>query len=179
MISNPVALLAKLPILADCNNNPPPHCHDLHHQPFVCLPMSRGYELPETVHAQIVVLKLRGDSWTEIGDFLEVKSNIVRKTFKRWETTESFSSCSRAGHPKSFDEHDVRHLARHITATRDTRRQALGEIKNALNLTLCPKTLRNIITKHIGLGHRIKRKKPWLRPVQKEARLKFARDHIH
>jgi hypothetical protein len=71
------------------------------------------------------------------------------------------------------------HLARYITATQDTRRQALSEIKNALNLTVYPKTHHNVITKDIGLGHRIEQKKPWLRPEQKEARLKFARDHIH
>jgi hypothetical protein len=55
----------------------------------------------------------------------------------------------------------------------------LGEIKNGLNLAVGPKTLRNVVTKDIGLGRRIEWKKPWLRPEQKVARLKFARDHIH
>jgi transposase len=141
--------------------------------------MSRGYEVPETVRAQIVILKQRGDSWAWIGSFLGVHPETARKVYERWEETRCFSSAPRAGRPKSFDERDVRHLARHITSSRDTRRQALGEIKNALNLTVCPKTLRNVITKDIGLGHRIERKKPWLRPEQKLARLKFATEHIN
>ena len=140
--------------------------------------MSRGCELPETLRAQIVVLKQVGKSWAEIGAFLGVNSHIARKVYLKWEETKCFSSTQRSGRPKSLDIRDVRHLARHITSSRDTRRQALGEIKNALNLTVCPKTLRNVITKDIGLGHRIERKKPWLRPEQKVARLKFARDHI-
>jgi transposase len=109
--------------------------------------MSRGYELPETLRAQIVILKQRGDSWAEIGEFLHVNSHTARKVYLKWEETRCFSSTPRAGRPKSFDERGVRHLARHITSSQDTRRQALGEIKNALNLTVCPKTLRNVITK--------------------------------
>src|SRR5438046_6591292 len=31
----------------------------------------------------------------------------------------------------------------------------------------------------MGLGHRIEQKRPWLSARQKEARLKFAQDHIH
>jgi transposase len=141
--------------------------------------MSRGYELPETLRAQIVVLKQISKSWAEIGAFLGVDRHTVRSTYLRWEETKCFSSTPRSGRPKSLNIHDVRHLARHITSSRDTRRQALGEIKNALNLTICLKTLRNVIIKDIGLGHRIEQKKPWLRPKQKLARLKFARDHIH
>ena len=140
--------------------------------------MSRGTELPETLRAQIVVLVLRGDSWAKIGAFLGVKPDTVRKTFLRWEKTKCYTSSPRPVRPKSLDERDIRHLTRHITANQDTRRQALGEIKNALNLPVCSKTLCTVITKDIGLGHRIEWKKPWLRPAQKEAWLKFAREHI-
>ena len=143
----------------------------LHHVPppatFVCLAMSSGSELPETLRAQIVVLVLRGDSWAKIGAFLGITPDTVRETFLRWEKAKCYTSSPRPGRPKSLDERDIRHLTRHITANRDTRRQALGEIKNALNLPVCSKTLRTVITKDIGLGHIIERKKPWLRPVQR------------
>jgi hypothetical protein len=152
------SLLGNRLILAH-RNNTPHHQHDLHPRHFVCLPISRGSELPETLRAQIVILKQRGDSWAWIDAFLGVLPETARKTYQRWEETRCFSSAPRAGRPKSFDERAIRHLARHITSSRDTRRQALGEIKNALNLTVCPKTLRNVITKDIGLGHRIERKK--------------------
>ena len=81
--------------------------------------------------------------------------------------------------PKVLDERDIRHIVRHITSNRDTRRQALSNITNQLQLSVCPKTLRKTIVEDIGLGHRIERKKPWLRPEQKAARLRFALDHIH
>ena len=50
---------------------PHPH-HDLHPSTFVCLQMSRGCELPETLRAQIVILKQIGKTWTEIGDLFHV-----------------------------------------------------------------------------------------------------------
>ena len=154
-----------------------PHHH--HHQTFVCLPMSHGPELPETLRAQIVILKRRGDSWKDIGALLGVHPETVRMTFLRWETSGCFSSSPRVGRPKSLTERDVRHIAKHITTNRDTRRQALGDITNVLNLSVCPKTLRKTITEDIGLAHRIERKKPWLSPQQKTDRLKFALEHIH
>jgi transposase len=141
--------------------------------------MSRGCELPETLRAQIVILKERGDSWVEIGAFLGVHPRTAREVFLRWKTSESFSSKPRSGRPKSLTERDIRHIAKHITSNRDTRRQALGDITNVLNLSVCPKTLRKTITEDIGLAHRIERKKPWLGPQQKSDRLKFALDHIH
>jgi transposase len=117
--------------------------------------MSRGCELPETLHAQIVILKRRGDSWARIGAFLGVHPRTAREVFLRWETSGSFSSGSRSGRPKSLTERDVRHIAKHITSNRDTRRQALGDITNVLNLSVCPKTLRKTITEDIGIGHRV------------------------
>ena len=159
---------------------PPPLLQPhLHHAIFVYLPMSRGTELPEILRAQIVILTQRGDSWAEIGAFLGVHPDTVRKTYLRWEINKTFSSASRSGRPKSLTERDVRHIAKHITSNRDTRRQALGEIINVLYLSVCPKTLHKTITNDIGLGHRIERKKPWLSPQQKADRLKFALDHIH
>ena len=58
---------------------PPHHQHDLDPRPFVCLPMSRGSELPETLRAQIVILKQRVDSWAWICAFLGVTLKMLRK----------------------------------------------------------------------------------------------------
>src|SRR5271169_905610 len=141
--------------------------------------MSHGPELPDTLQAQIVVLKEKGDSWAEIGHFLGVKSGTMRYTYLKWEETRCFSSIPRSGRPKSLTERDIRHVANHITSNRDTRRHALGDITNVLNLSVCLKTLCKTITEDIGLAHRIERKKPWLSPQQKVDRLKFAKAHIH
>ena len=102
-----------------------------------------------------VILKKRGDSWADIGALLGVHPETARMTFLRWEMSGYFFSSPRTGRPKSLTEHDVRHVAKHITSNRDTRRQALGNITNVLNLSVCPKTLHKTITKDIGLAHRI------------------------
>jgi len=153
----------------------PLHYHP-HHQPFVCLQMSHGPELPDTLRAQIVILHQTGDSYAEIEQFLGVPHKTARL---KWEKDGCFSSSPRSSRPKSLHERAVRHIARHITSSRDTRRQALGDITNQLHLSVCPKTLRKTITDDIGLGYKIERKKPWLSPDQKANRLRFALEHIH
>jgi len=158
---------------------PPPLHHRPPHKPFVCLPMSHGSELPDTLRAQVVVLHQRGDSYAEIEQFLGLSQRTARTVYLKWDESRCFSSSPRSGRPKSLDERAVRHIARHITSSRDTRRQALGDITNSLHLLVCPKTLRKTITDDIGLGHRIERKKPWLSPEQKAKRLRFALEHIH
>jgi transposase len=82
-----------------------------HHQLFVCLPMSCGPELPDTLRAQVVVLHQRGDFYAEIEQFLGVPRKTVRTVYLKWEETKCFSSTPRGGRPKSLDEHAVRHLA--------------------------------------------------------------------
>jgi len=99
-------------------------------QTFVCLPMSRGYELPETLCAQIVILKQRGDSWAWIGSFLGIHPETTRRVYMRWKETRYFSSTLRSNCPKFLNVRDVRYIARHITFNRDTRKQALGKICN-------------------------------------------------
>src|SRR5579862_8454014 len=141
--------------------------------------MPRGEEFPDAVRAQIVILKQRGDSWTFIGGLLGVRPDSARMAYNQWEETKCFASAPRSGRPKALDECDIRHIARHITSSRDTRRQALGDITNQLQLSVCSKTLRKTIIEDIGLKHRIEWKKSWLRPEQKAARLRFALDHIH
>jgi hypothetical protein len=158
---------------------PPPLHHHPHHQAFVCLSMSYGTELPDTLHAQIVILHQKEDSYTEIERFLGIPQKTARAMYLKCEQDRCFSSSSRSGRPKALDERAVRNIARHITSNRDTRRQALGDITNVLHLSVCPKTLRMIITNDIGLSHRIERKKPWLSPEQKANRLHFALEHIH
>jgi len=146
---------------------------------FVCLHMSRGPELPEATRAAIVALKNAGLSYPEIGAQLLVNSKTARKVYLRWEENKCLSSHHRSGRPKSLDKHDIRRLKAHITSNRETRRQALGEIIDAQNLPIASSTLRRYIAKDLGLGHRIQRRKPYLSPKQKEARLAFAKKYIH
>jgi hypothetical protein len=121
---------------------PPPLHHHPHHQAFVCLSMSYGTELPDTLHAQIVILHQKEDSYTEIERFLGIPQKTARAMYLKCEQDRCFSSSSRSGRPKALDERAVRDIARHITSNRNTRRQALGDITNVLHLSVCPKTLR-------------------------------------
>ena len=141
--------------------------------------MSRGAELPETLRSQIVILRRIGQSFGQISDVLSVNSETARKVYLRWESSNTYSSAPRPGRPKILKERDIRHITKHITTDRNTRRETLGEIVNVLNLEVSQKTLLRTITNDIGLGHRIERRKPHLSLKQKEARLQFAKKYIH
>jgi len=137
--------------------------------------MPRGAELPETVRAQVVVLREGGLSFADIGEKLGIEKSTAHKTYKRFKDSDDYSSAPRPGQPKKIDERDARIIKRHILKDRETRRETLGEIKNALNLPVCNDTLRKTIINRIGLQHRIARKTPWLSVQQKAARFEFAK----
>jgi len=85
----------------------------------------------------------------------------------------------RSSHPKSLDNCNIRYLERYITSTRDIRRQALNEIKNILNLSICTNIVQKTIVKDVSIGYRIERKKPSLNGEKNKAPLKFSKDRIY
>ena len=141
--------------------------------------MSRGQELSETVRSQIVILRDHGISWADIGRELNLIPSTVRKIYLRCKSSGTYSSASRSGRPKSLDKHDLRRLKAYITTNRYTRREPLGELLLNQNLSISERTLRRKITEDLGFRHRIERRKPHLSLKQKEARLRFAKEHIH
>src|SRR5436190_5406982 len=100
------------------------------------------------------------------------------KVWRRRNNGYKGKSAPRSGRPRKLDENDCQQLRNYVLRNRNTRRQPLADISQELNLNVHPNTLHHVL-QEMGLGHRIERKRPWLSARQKEARLKFAQDHIH
>jgi len=140
--------------------------------------MPKGPELTTIERSKIIALRDAGLTFSRIGEEVGRSSDTCQKTYLRYSQSENYNSAQRSGHPKILNEHDARHIKRHICHDKTTRRQPLGEININLNLNICNDTLKNFITTEIGLKHRIARKCPHLSSEQKKKRLQFAKTYL-
>ncbi len=136
------------------------------------------HELSPGTRREAVGMHKASKSFAWIGRELNKNPDTIRKTWYRYQQRHNANSAPCSGRPKKLDECAWQHLKQYITETRDQRRKPLVEISNILNLNVHPQTLRKELV-DMGLGHRIERKRPYLSPKQKEACLKFAKEHIH
>jgi transposase len=124
--------------------------------------MTRGNDVHEAIHNQVVGMRKAGKKFPEIATQLNIKKDTTRKIWNRHLERNDCENGPRSGRPKALSEGDIRLLKRHLQHDRGTRRQPLAEVIVDLNLSVCPKVLRTVIVEDIGMGHRIQRKRPWL-----------------
>ena len=141
-------------------------------------PALRGPELTPGKRREAIAMHRDGKSFAAIGRELEVNADTVRKIWNRYEEYGNTKSAPRSGRPTKLDNRDRRHLKRYVKKNWSNRHEPLRDITNTLNLDVHSDTLRKEI-QAFGLNHRKQRRRPYLSPKQKEARLKFAEEHIH
>lgn len=124
-------------------------------------------------------MRRAGSTFVQIGKEFELNEDTVRKIWNRWQETGTCENASKSGRPTKLDKHDIRRLKTYMTDNKESRREPLSEIVVNCNLEVSTKTLKRTIDEHIGLGRRIARKKCFLTKKQKEARLKFAKEHVN
>ena len=133
-------------------------------------------QLTVAERAEIIGMRKCGATFVAIGLNLQLKRNTVQKVWHYYEKTGLVSPPPRPGRPPIFTDRDRRQLKRYVRANRVNRRQALSDITATLNFDVSDWTLRNELRK-VYLNHRVARKKPWLRPAKKLARLEFAHEY--
>jgi len=138
----------------------------------------RGLELTPGKRRDIIAMRKVKTSFAAIGRELNIKADTARKIWNRYQLRSTIKSAIKLGRPKKLNGRDRRHLKRYIKKNWDNRHEPLRDISNIVNNNVSAKTLRREIVA-FGLNHRRGRKRPYLSPAQKKARLKFAKDHIH
>jgi len=133
-------------------------------------------QLKSEERGEIIGMRKCGATFTAIAMNLELKCDTVRKVWNYYEETGRVIPPPRTGRPPIMTDRDRRHLKRHVKASREHRREALFDITTTLNLNVSEDTLCNKLKK-LNLNHRVARKKPWLRPAQKLARLEFEKKY--
>jgi transposase len=84
----------------------------------------------------------------------------------------------RTGRPKKFTDRHKRQIVLHITRNHKSRRLSVASIIKDLQLEASPSTLKRTL-KGLGYNHRIARRRPFLKKLDRKRRLQFARRHAH
>ena len=135
-------------------------------------PPPRRKQLAPEERGIIVGMRKCGRSFSAISADLDLNCDTVRKVWNYFEDTGRVSPPPRVGRATKVDERGRRRLKRHVKTDRKHRRQSPVTIVTELNIDICEKTLINELKK-LNINRRVTRKKPWLRPAQKQARLEL------
>ena len=135
-------------------------------------PLLRRRQLFPEERGLIIGMRKCGTPFAAISAELNVNCDTARKIWNYYDETGLVLPPKRTGATTILDDRDRRQLKRYVKASRANRRQPLADITNQFNFNVCDKTLTNELQK-LNLNKRVARKKPWLRPEQKMARLEF------
>jgi hypothetical protein len=84
----------------------------------------------------------------------------------------------RSGRPPKLSDRHKRQIVFHITWNHESRRLSVMSILRNLQLDVHPDTLK-LALKDLGYNHRIARRRPFLKKLDRKRRLQFARRHAH
>ena len=136
-------------------------------------PPPQRKQLTDAERGQIIGMWKCDKSFAAIGRDLGINCDTVRKVCNYYATTGKIIPPPRPGRPTILTDRDRRVIKRYVKSGREERRTALSDITAKCNIKVSEDTLLHELQK-LNLNHRIERKKPYLRPAQKEARLAFA-----
>jgi transposase len=84
----------------------------------------------------------------------------------------------RSGRPAKLTDRHKRQIVFHITRNHESRRLSVMSIIRNLQLDVHPDTLKFAL-KDLGYNHRIARRRPFLKKLDRKRRLQFAKRHAH
>jgi transposase len=84
----------------------------------------------------------------------------------------------RTGRPLKLSDRHKRQIVFHITRNHQSRRLSASAIIRDLQLDVHPNTLKHHL-KDLGYNHRIARRRPFLKKLDRKRRLQFAKRHVH
>ena len=141
--------------------------------------MGRAKEISEDIRARIVALRDDGCSIRQISTVLKVSKGGVQRTLERLSSTGSISSRKRSGRPPKLSKRDLSSLI--VQCKRNRRscsRELTAELHTNTGVVVTSSAVRRILLKY-GLRGCIAVKKPFVSPINRLKRLRFAKTHQH
>lgn len=105
-------------------------------------------------------------------------TNIPKQTLGDLKKRNTPISKPRSGRPAKLSERHKRQIVFHITRNHQSRRLSVSSIIRDLQLQVHPNTLKQTL-KSLGYNHRIARRRPFLKKLDRKRRLQFAKRHAH
>lgn len=140
--------------------------------------MGKKKNISTEKRAQIVILKQTGKSYRDIARILQISKSAAQRAVVRFEDTGSNIDRKRPGQPrktsKKIDDklYNISNANRFKSAS-DIRAEINERLDAPISLSTVKSRLRDK-----GMIGRVAIKKPLLRPINKQKRVKFAREHI-
>lgn len=139
--------------------------------------MAKKKEISIEKRAQVIILKKAGKTQREIAALVGISQKGVFSTLKRYTETGSNVDKNRSGRPRKTNKHDDRRIGAISENDRfKTAPDITAEINRTLPNPISVTTVKDRL-KNKGLVGRVAAKKPLLRAVNKQKRLKFAKEH--
>ncbi len=152
------------------------HYTIIHSLPISCC--QQWHHMEEKCHKKIISLHKKGEDYKKISKALLISQNTVAKvvqTFKKYGT--ATISQRRPGRPRKLTPHQERLLMRRVEENRHASSlQFSKEVESQTGVTISRDTILRTLQRNGMHGCR-PRKKPFLKPRHKKARLEFARAH--
>lgn len=139
--------------------------------------MAKTSEISAEKRSQIVILKKTGKSYAEIAKILKISRSGVQKCWQRFIQTRSNKNRSGRGRTRKTSKRDNSHI---LLISKADRFKTASDIRAKINQTLAEPISLNTVKRRLrenGLVGRIAAKKTLLRSVNKQKRLKFAKEH--
>ena len=131
-------------------------------------PPPQRKQLTDAERGQIISIRRCDKSFAAIGRHLGIHCDTVREACNHYAMTGNIVPPRRPGCPTILTDRDRRVIKRYVKSGREERHAALSDITAKCNIEVSEDTLLNELQK-LNLNHRIERKKPYLRPAEKEA----------
>lgn len=138
-----------------------------------------GREMCQDLRSKIISLHKKGEGYKKISKALLVSQNTVAKVVQKFKRDgNTIISVGRPGRPRKLTPRQERHLMRKVEENRHkSSLQLAQELESQTGVTVSRHTIRRTLQRNGMHGCR-PRRKPFLKPMHKKARLEFARAHV-
>lgn len=138
----------------------------------------QGKQTVTEVRHLVVKLSLDGKPVREIGQIVGRSKSTVQGIIQRYREQGRISNKSRLGQGKLLNNHDERRILKEVKTNPKISAPKLASfVRESLNKDVCTETVRNVLRSN-GLNGRSIRKKPYISPKNKLARVKFAQEYL-
>lgn len=103
---------------------------------------------------------------------------VPKSTCQEWIRSGSTIAKNRSGGPQILSQRDLRHLKRFVQENRENRRLSAIQIIKIFKFLICEATLITALTS-LSLFHRIARRRPFLKDLDRKRRLAYALKYRH
>lgn len=142
--------------------------------------MGRGKDLSSAVKGAICALKKEGKSLRSIAQQVGCSKTAVANTLALWKSTKSVKGKRKnCGRKKKLTAREFRKIVTTVKRDRrSTSKELALEVQKSSGKIVGSSTVRRLLYRY-GLKGRIARRKPFISAVNRQKRLKFAKDHSH